>query len=61
MICDYCDERIYDEATIVDLRSNGKLYFCDTDCKDMYLDNCTINQVLDEELDELEDAYYDFK
>ena len=59
MVCDCCDERIECEVTVVDFGRMGRLYFCDDDCKDMYIDNCTTEQVLDEELDALEDRDYE--
>lgn len=61
MICDYCDEKIHNEVTVLDFGLYGRLFFCDDNCKDAFIDNHTTNQVLDEELDETEDKYLDFK
>jgi hypothetical protein len=58
MMCDFCDEKIKYEATIIDLGRMGKLNFCNQDCKENYIDDCTTEQILDEELDALEDKYY---
>lgn len=61
MICDNCNEKITNEMVVVDLGCMGKLCYCDDDCKENHLDEHTTNQVLDEELEALEDKYYDYK
>lgn len=50
MVCYCCDEKIQNEAVVIDFGIYGKLYFCNDDCKEKFIEDRTYNVVFDEEL-----------
>ena len=59
MKCEWCDDKIKDYAFTIDLGRTGDFHFCSEDCRDSFINDSLCITEFDEELEALEEAYYD--
>lgn len=60
MICEFCEEKISNEVTVMQIGFD-KTFFCNTDCQSAFIENCTTNEIIEDDLLELEDLYRETK